>query len=742
MSASTATDPGRKNRFGTFGGVFTPSILTIFGLIMFMRANQVIGNTGILRAFWILTLCSGITFLTSLSISAISTNTPVKGGGAYFLISRVLGPGFGTAIGVALFLAQALSVPFYILGFSEALTSTFPILQPYLQLISLGVLLLLFLLTWGGANWIIRIQYIILTILFCAIASFLVGAWQNFNLEIFRQNLESHYQEGTNFWTMFSLYFPAVTGIMAGVNMSGDLKDPARSIPAGTMGAILLGYLVYAAQIFLCGGMAGYQELINQPYMLLLTHAALGLSWLIAAGVFCATISSAIGSNLGAPRVLQAVGRDRTLPVFTPFAQGSRIGDEPRRALLVTFIIGGLTLVVAGQGQGKNALNMVAAVVSMVFLYTYGMTNLAAFVESLGSNPSFRPRFRFFHWSTALVGGIACVWSAFMIDWLAALLALLFIIGLFYLVQSRQLTATYGDARRGFIYSRVRNNLAQLTTMATHPKNWRPTILVFSGSPHHRLALIEYAQWLGRQSGIVTLAQILQGPLEELRDEREKQQKRLENFIRDHELNIFPEVIVLNDFDRDLSIFLQAYSIGPIKPNLVFLGWPNNTERLAPYYQHLRTVQQLGKSLIVLVDHGTLAGRGSLRIDCWWRGRQNGSLMVILAHLLSLNPEWEHTRLRLLRLVEDEAEVNDARMELEEILGAARISADICIPARRTPFAQVLQEYSSDAGLIMLGMNPPEQVFEQSFHTATTNMLNDMPSALLVYSSGEADLHA
>ena len=741
MSSVSEAAPPRKNAFGTFGGVFCPSILTIFGLIMFMRANHVIGNAGVPRSLFILCVSSGITFLTGLSISGISSNTPVRGGGAYFLISRVLGPGFGTAIGVALFVAQALSVPFYILGFTEAFTASFPAFQPFFLAIALGVLAVLFALTWVGAGWVIKLQYVILGLLVGAIAVFLAGAWQSFDLDVFRGNLEPHYQEGESLWTIFAVYFPAVTGIMAGVNMSGDLKEPARSIPVGTLAAVVLGFLVYGIQIVLCGGLATHEQLVAEPYRLLVSNAVLGLGWLVAAGVFCATISSAIGSNLGAPRVLQAVGRDRTLAVLRPFARGTTKGDEPHRALIITFVIGLVTLLAAGRGDGGKGLNLVAAVVTMVFLYTYGMTNLAAFVESLGANPSFRPRFRFFHWSTALVGGIACVLVAFMINAVAAFVALLLIAGLFCTVRNREMSNAYGDARRGFVYSRVSDNLIKLAAMPPHPKNWRPTMLVFSGNPHQRMSLVQYARWLGQQSGIVSLVHLLEGELDIIADDLVGERERLTQFISDHELNVFPEVIAVNDFDRDLSIFLQAYSIGPIKPNVVLLGWPQDPERMGPCVRHIETIQNLGMSVLVHVDHGMLPGPGRKRIDCWWRGERNGSLMVILAHLLMLNHDWERTRLRLLRLVQTEEQSEAARSGLSDILGGARIEAEVDVVVSKKPFADVLKERSSDATLIMLGLGGVQGAGKEFFHRFQ-DALDGMPSALFVYSSGEADLHA
>ncbi len=729
-------------QFGTFGGVFTPSLLTIFGLIMFMRANYVVGHAGVGHTLLILTISSGITLLTSLSLSAISTNTPVAGGGAYFLISRVLGPGFGTAIGIALFVAQALSVPFYVLGFAEALVNTFAVPAAYFRWICLGATVLLFGITWVGAGLAIKCQYFILAVLSASIVVALVGLGLRFDPAQFQENLRPQYVGGASLWSMFAIYFPAVTGIMAGVNMSGDLKDPARSIPRGTLAAIALSYVVYAALAVLGGGLTDAATLREEPFRLLVDNAWLQLGFLVIAGVYCATLSSAIGSYLGAPRVLQAVARDGVIRPLAPFARGTGKGDDPRRALLVTFGIAIVTILLAGGAEGGTGLNMVAAVVTMVFLYTYGMTNLAAFVESFGANPSFRPRFRYYHWSTALLGGVACIWTAFQINAGAATGAALLLGVLLLLARNLEAMTAYGDARRGFVYQRIRNNLYSLARMPMHPKNWRPTVLVFSGNPNARLSLITYARWLGVNCGIVSLVSVLRGELEDLHEAREEEKKRLLNFVETNELEIFPEVVAMPDFDRDLGLFLQSYSIGPIKPNIVLFGWPREPERLAPYFHHLRTVKGLAKSLVVVIDKGLMLSRPAKRIDCWWRGRQNGSLMVILAHLIMQNSEWKGTRLRLLRSATKEEDVEETTGDLQSICDAARIPAEIVVPVSQKSFTEILREHSEDASLILLGFIPPTPEAQVPFFDTIASMLDQMPSTILVSSSGEADLLA
>ena len=729
---------GLRNQFGAFGGVFTPSILTILGVIMFMRAGYVIGEGGIRSAFVILLIANSITFLTGLSICATATNTPIRGGGAYFMISRVLGPEFGGAIGLALFFGQALSVPFYIIGFVESLTATFPNLQPYTFLITLSTALILFVTVYLGASWAIRVQYLILAILVGAIVVYLGGAVAHFKWTTLQTNMAPA-RDG-QFWMLFAVYFPAVTGIMAGVNMSGDLKDPSRSIPRGTLAAIAAGFMVYGLQIFLCGGAQARADLVERPFQTLLGQSF--FQPLVVAGVFAATISSAMGSFMGAPRVMQALARDQILTPLKLFAKGSAKGDEPRRALTFTFLITVAVIVYADSSEGGNALNMVAGVVTMFFLYTYGMTNLAAFVESFGLNPSFRPRFRYFHWLTALAGAVGCGTAAFLVHAPAAIVALVLVGGLYLYIRSRVLETAFGDARRGFVYSRLRSNLYALAKLPPHPKNWRPNVLALTGNPESRTVLARFANWVGGGRGIVTLAQILPGSFENRMQLRTGQLKRLQAFIQDNNLNAFPEVITATDFDEGLATLIQAHSIGPMKPNLVMFGWPTDPARAEPFTRHLRAARDMGMSLMVVRDKGLPPPGRVSRIDIWWRGMHNGGLLLLTAHLLQLNWAWAHSRIRVLRLVRNEPGREPATQALNQLIHDARIEADVEVIISDRPFSDVLRTHSANAAVVMLGFQVPEDPGTLAFSAPYVNMLEELPTTLLVSSCGDADLLA
>ena len=262
-TAESADELPASARFGAFAGVFTPNVLTILGVIMFLRLGQVVGQSGIVDAIVILLCAKLITALTAVSLSAIATNTRVKGGGAYFLISRSLGVEFGGAIGVVFFLAQAVSVAMYVIGFTEAFIHAFPSWEPYRVPAASLLNVLVFLCVFIGAGWTIRVQYVILGVLGLSLLAFYLGALFEYSPQQAISNLCRGYSPGEDIFTMFALFFPAATGIMAGANMSGDLREPDRALPIGTFSAIAVTAIIYLSIILLLGGAASRDALLR-----------------------------------------------------------------------------------------------------------------------------------------------------------------------------------------------------------------------------------------------------------------------------------------------------------------------------------------------------------------------------------------------------------------------------------------------------------------------------------------------
>jgi amino acid transporter len=716
------------NRFGTFGGVFTPCVLTILGVIMFLRFGFVVGQAGVWAALLIVLASKVITLLTTLSLSAIATNTRVEGGGAYFLISRSLGPEFGGAIGILFFAAQALSVAMYVIGFSEALVAYLPAGSSSIIVASITNLLVCLCVA-VGASWAIKIQFFILATVILSLLSFYVGAWQSFDASLLAANSGTGFTAGESFWTMFALFFPAVTGIMAGANMSGDLADPARSIPRGTLAAVLVTGLIYASQAFLLGGSRDREALIDDT--LIMSEIAL-LPALIAAGIFAATISSAIGSMMGAPRILQSLARDRLFRPLVKLGAGSGPAGEPRRAIVVTFLISQAAILLAD-------LNSIAPLITMAFLATYGLLNLATFYEAITKNPSYRPRFRFCHWTTSLAGTVGCALVMLLIDWRWALVATGMVTALHWYLSRAELTANWGNVGSGLLFERTRQNLLKLEDELYHPKNWRPFVLALSGTGFSRPHLVVFGSWLTSETGILTLGQVISGDLDDHGKRRGSQEKILHAMIKERSLSAFPAVVVAADYTAGIEALVQCQGLGRLRPNTILLGCPLTVERMRVFGGLLRNLSGLGRSAVVLrrtdePDDDWAAVPGGT-IDVWWRGRANGELMVLLAHLMSTHPDWRGRQLRLLRVVENEAGSDEVRSHLESLLKAARITGVTKVVVSNDP-TSAIQTTSRDAAFVFLGMQPPEMGSEDEFFYRTERLIGRLERVALVQSAG------
>jgi amino acid transporter len=500
-------------RFGTFGGVFVPNVLTILGVIFFMRAGWVVGQAGLLQALLILCIANTITLLTSLSLSAIATNARVEAGGAYHLISRSLGIEIGSSIGVPFFFAQSISVAFYLVGFTESL-------QPFLgaidaRWVGLGALSLIVLLAWNSSDLAIKAQYVILVILGIALLSFFLGFAGDSQVEA---NWQPNYSEGFQFWTVFAIYFPAVTGIMSGLSMSGELKDPARSIPRGTLVAVGVTFMIYAAQMVWLAHNNTREALLSDPKAVWNT-AVYGPA--IFAGVWAATLSSAIASLLGAPRTLQALARDRVAPPAIAVLSGSR--GEPRRALALSAVVAAVCISIGD-------LNTIAPIITMFFLSTYGMINFAAFVEGWSCNPSYRPKFKV-HWVISLIGALGSLAVMVLLNPIATVIATVIIFSLYLWLASRQFESAWGDSWSGFWFNMTRTALRKFAQSRQHIRNWRPVILVLSGNPATRHSLVSFANHFECKRGYLFIARILVGDLNSRAQERDVTLSAINRFI-------------------------------------------------------------------------------------------------------------------------------------------------------------------------------------------------------------------
>ena len=735
-SVSVAKIRDRRERepspgFNTFGGVFTPCTLTILGVIMFLRFGYVVGNTGLIWALGILLTAKTITVLTTLSLSAIATNTRVQGGGAYFLISRSLGVEYGGAIGVVFYLAQAISVSMYVIGFTEAVVALTGNLIPF-KIVATVTNGLVFACVYIGAGWTIRVQYLILVTLAVSLVSFFWGGAAAFDWETVAANIDTSLVSDESLFTMFALFFPAVTGIMAGANMSGDLKDPGKSIPTGTLWSIAVTATVYAAMALFLAGSRTATELVGDN-MIVADIAR----WpaLISVGVFAATLSSALGSMMGAPRILQALARDEIFPSLKVFGIGSGPNAEPRRAVIVTFLISTI-FVITGD------LNSVAPLITMAFMITYGTINLATFYEGITKNPSYRPTFRFSHWSTSLLGAIGCAAVMLMMNWQWALISAAVMAGIYVFLYRKQVTSRWGDLRSGLLFERTRKNLVKLERTLYHPKNWRPIILAMSGSGWNRPHLAILGHWLTSGHGILNLGQVIQGDVEDRVDRIINQEEILERFILEQDLEAFPNIVASPTIIEGIEYLVQCSGLGALRPNTLLLGWPNEEGKAEAMVASLRVIATLKRNIIMA---RLREGEPLLRsvppgpIDVWWRGRQNGELMLLLAHLLKQNPEWRDRKIRLMRVVADEAARKDVIHHLTQLASDSRINVEAGVIVSDDP-SHAITEQSRYSAMALLGFQMPDVGDEAKFYRNLERFTENIPRVLFVSSIGNMKL--
>ncbi len=734
--------------FKTFSGVFLPSILTIIGVVLFMRLGTIVGTLGVAGAIGILIFAESIAIATGLSISAISTNTKVESGGPYFLISRSLGTGFGSSVGLTYFISQSLAVPFYMLGFAEALAISYPALGKWTLLLSFIPLVILFAIALVGANWAIKTQYAIFTVLILSIVAIFAGGFAH-DPSLAKMSENLHANGGLKvdvlvFAANFAIFFPAVTGFLAGVNMSGDLENPRKSIPFGTIAAIMVGFVLYLAVILLVGAAFSRTSLIDNAYQTLLDGAISYTSIFIILGVVAATLSSALGTLIGAPRILQAFAADKIFPVLNIFSYGRGKSREPIIAMIVTFLISVATIcwgTRTAHSSGGNALDAVAGLVTMFTLSTYAIINIAAAVEDFAANPSFRPQFRLYHWTIGAYGAIASFVVALFINPSLMLVAFAIIGVIFLIARRRTLETNFGDARRGYYFEHIRRSLTRLAAMPVDKKNWRPEFLVLVGGDLKHLELIRAASLLNNDRGILSVGRLLIAQ-EKAAAKRHDAIRKLEEFSRENDILFFPTVVAIHDeteHDRALTILLQSRNFGPLTPNIILSGWPSRPERVAAFGSHLRVIQLLKMNHLLLLNSLSDSLTTGKTIDIWWRGRKNGELMLILAHLLSCNWILEKKSIRILRIVAP-GEENTAHRELTQLVDNARIPAETVVIASRDPFPVVFRQYSRNAAVVFLGLVVPQEAETVAFYQAMDQLLDLMPKTFLVSSAGDTDI--
>ena len=718
---------GQEGGLGTFGGVFTPSLLTILGVIMYLRLGWVVGQVGFGGTLIIVSLATSITLLTALSVGAIATDQRVRAGGAYYMISRSLGIEAGGAVGIPLYLAQGLSVALYTVGFAESLTGVFPSLNA--RVVGIITTLAVAALAIVSAQSAIRAQYGIMAVIALSLLSLLFGS----GLEgVEPQGLgPSALADPENFWVVFAVFFPAVTGIMAGVNMSGDLADPGRSIPKGTFLAVGVGYLIYMILPVFLALRVDTQTLVSDPLVMRRISLWGGA---IVLGVWGATLSSAVGSILGAPRVLQALARDGVLPRWLSWlGKGSGGDDSPRNGTALTL---GIALVAVWFGD----LNLIAPVLTMFFLTTYGVLNVAAGVERFLGSPSFRPGLRV-HWIFSLAGAAGCATVMFLINPAATVVAGLFVLGVFVWLERRGLRTAWGDVRRGVLMMITRAGLLRLGRPNEDPRNWRPHFLVLSGAPTRRWHLIELAADFSHHSkGLLSVATILRDT-SVTHDRKRAMERQIQEYLGRRGIDGLVRVISAEDPFAGTELLVEAYGLGPLVPNTILLGDSEEGERRARYCAMIEHFWRSRRNVVIVRDADRVGFGDRKRIDIWWGGLQrNGALLMILGYLLKTSLAWRRAEIQLKMVVPTAAAAEDARRNLINMLEQTRTGLDPTVLVNDgRPGLEQLHESSRGADLILMGMAAPGKGDFAAYFEELQERTRNLPCTVFVLASEDME---
>ena len=695
--------------FGT-APVFLASVSTILGAILYLRFGYSVAHTGFTGTMLIILLGHTVTLPTALAIAEIATNRRVEGGGEYFIISRSFGTSIGGAIGIALFFSQAISVAFYIIAFAEAFRPLGPAFEAALgfgldlRLVSIPALLVLvFLMLTRGANLGVTALWVVVALLGLSLLLFLVGRPVG-GAEAEPALLFSTLEDPDPLIYVFAIVFPAFTGMTAGVGLSGDLANPRRSIPLGILSATLVGMVVYVAVSWKLATAAPVDLLADTSRLAMEPIALWGP--IIPIGLAAATVSSAIGSILVAPRTLQALAADETVPIpwVTKFlSAGVGPANEPRNATIVTAV---LAFFVVAMGS----VDVVARLISMFFMVTYGSLCAISFLEHFAARPSYRPSFRS-KWYISLLGAVMCLFMMFQMDPVYAIGAIVVMVALYLAIQrGRKATHTdFGAIFHGVMTQATR--YLQIRLQKSPPDEWRPSIITITGRTFDRSAPLQVISWLSYRYGFGTYLHYIPGMLtEENYLESRRVMRRLLRVAGQRPASVFMDTMISPSMRSALAQTLQAPGIAGVENNAILFEFSEHDDPVA--VQEVRDgigLAQTARMDTFVLRHGDhhFGNRAEIHVWLTWHDHRNANLMILLGYILLGHPDWNQAELRVYAAYPHN-EIERRTEELRVMMAEGRLPAspknvEMIATDDRIDFSRLVEAKSSEADLVILG---------------------------------------
>lgn len=733
----TLGQPKKKDvKLGTLLGVFVPCLQNILGIIFYIRFSWIVGIAGIGQSLILVSLCCLCTFLTGISLSAIATNGAMKGGGPYYLIGRALGPEVGVSIGLCFFLGNAVAGALYILGAVETFLDAVPsagifkesatnlnatsipgaaseatIFTPSLhdlQVYGVVVTIILCFVVFGGVKIINKVAPAflipVLLSLFCIFIGIFASPGHHDKSKItglrwhtFKNNWNSEYQrtnragipapDGLIYWNfepLLGLFFPAVTGIMAGSNRSASLRDTQRSIPIGTLAAIGTTTAMYLVSVLFFGAVATREALLTDR--LLTATVAWPVPAVIYIGIILSTLGAALQSLTGAPRLLAAIANDDIIPILKYFKAAD--GTEPHLATLFTAFICAACVVLGN-------LDLISPVITMFFLLCYGGVNLSCFLLDLLDAPSWRPRWKFHHWSLSLIGAMLCIVIMFLISWTFTIVSLALASLLYYYVCLKGKAGDWGDGFKSAYFQLALRSLRSLGANQVHPKNWYPIPLIFcrpwgklpENVPCHP-KLADFANCMKKKGrGMSIFVSILDGDYNEKAEEAKVACRQLGAYIDYKNCEGVAEIIVAENMQEGFRGIVQTMGLGNLKPNIVVMRYPeiwrqeNSKEISETFVSIINDCIVANKAVVIVKGLDEWPGEYQKQfgtIDLYWIVR-DGGLMLLLSQLLLTKESFESCKIQVFCIAEEDTEAEELKKDVKKFLYDLRMQAEVIV---------------------------------------------------------------
>jgi len=680
---------------------------------MFLRFGYAVGNVGLIGAFGVILLGHLITVPTALAIAEIATNRRVEGGGEYFIVSRSFGESIGGAIGISLYLSQAISVGFYLIAFAEAFRPLDWWFEAQLgmafdpRMVSVPATLLLLGLTLSrGAALGVKALWVVAGVLFVSLVMFFLGNPES-TIPLSEAPLFGGLEDADSFILVFAICFPAFTGMTAGVGLSGDLKNPRRSIPLGILSATLVGMVVYVALVLKLSVSAS-PELLDSSELVMADIALWGP--IIPIGLACATLSSALGSVLVAPRTLQAMGGDRIIPApganeFVSAGVGPQ--NEPRNATLVTAVIA-MAMVLLG------SVDLVARVISMFFMVTYGALCLVSFLEHFAARPSYRPSFRS-KWYISLFGAVISFLMMFQMDPIYAVLSVIVMIGLYVTIRATRgghddLSSIFGGVMAQTTrYLQIK--LQKKSGEEQSPGDWRPSVIMITPRTFDRMAPMQFLAWICNRFGFGTYLHFIPGRLERKTYlESAEIQRRLVDLVSERHSEIYVDTIISPSMASALAQSLQVPGVSGIENNTIMFEFSvHDPERVHEEIQAGLSLASVPRMHRLVLRHGDhfFGTRKNIHVWLTWHDYQNANLMILLAYILVGHKAWKDGEIRVFAAY-PHGHVAERTAELDQMIDEGRLllsrkNVQVIPTDDRVDFGRLVQNRSADADLVILG---------------------------------------